>query len=220
MYKIFILWIYRSTISIIAIILSIWTIFLLVYILAPSEVTDNLSEDMNFTLTETYRPTVRWIESSYKAIIGSRSRDMWEMETVIPLGSIRDATTDATTTWSQTCYANLPQSPDRDRLTRDIFNFVFQLAIEKKTAKQEIDRLKSINGRFTVIVIFLGMFTSVFAGLNSSEYAQLGKRHAGLIKVAAITFPAAVTAVTALSSLFSSQDQIAKQTQYTSDLSV
>lgn len=179
--------------------LCIWLVFFAVYLFVPERATDAIGEEFTFALSDLYSPVVETMERR------TRRREfdpafMAFSETVINIQDLicllRNQNVELTGS-IQLSAATLSQ----------------RIMVEKERARHEMVTLQGRSTSFALLIIFLGLLTTVSAGLNSSEFAQSGRKHAGLIKVAAVIFPAAVTAVTAASSLLAGQDQITKQTQ-------
>lgn len=187
-------------------VVGLWFVLLTVYVVAPTELTDSASEEFTYGLESAYSPVTKF----FKRVARS---DRAPFELAFGFDPRWAGSDSDITLWLGRCAGSYPDVSTAAKFVSGFTALQDRIPRERNLAKYEMQRLQERSRNFSITIICLGMLTTIFAGLNSSEYSQAGRRFGSHIKVLAIVFPATVTAVTALSSLLAGQDQIAKQAQ-------
>ncbi|MFK0205550.1 hypothetical protein [Agrobacterium sp. NPDC090283] len=197
---------FKSLLLILVAIIGFWFLFLTTYLLAPSQLTDSISDEFTSGLESTYSPVTQFFKR-----VARREKEPFDLTFGF---DSRWADNDmAVMLWFSRCGGKYADDDTAAKVVSALNSLQNRVPRERNQAKYVMERLQTRSQNFSVAIICLGMFTTIFAGLNSSEYSQAGRRFGSYIKIFAIVFPATVTAVTALQSLVAGQDQIAKQAQ-------
>lgn len=108
------------------------------------------------------------------------------------------------------------EEPIRGREIKLIWGLITldnDLSARTTSDHSDVNALRNKSVFFSSLLILLGMATTIFSALNSTELGTGQSLSTIFIKIAAIVLPAMVTALAAYGALFASPDQLARKAQ-------
>lgn len=163
-------------------VIGLWFVLLTVYVVAPTELTDSASEEFTYGLESAYSPVTKF----FKRVTRSE-RAPFELAFGFDARWARNNSD--ITLWLGRCAGSYPDASTAAKFVSGFTALQDRIPRERNLAKYEMQRLQERSRNFSITIICLGMLTTIFAGLNSSEYSQAGRRFGSHIKVLAIVFP-------------------------------
>ncbi|TPI27886.1 hypothetical protein FJ414_28285 [Mesorhizobium sp. B3-1-6] len=139
----------------------------------------------------------------------------------------RGQSLDAVQIWIDACYppgvaerTNAEKNLNSQEIIvyRNLGNLVFRMGDDQSTASKVIEAVQSNGNILSIALIGLGMLTTIFSAINSSEIGTGSGNVAITVKILAIVFPALVTAVASLNSIYANSEIAARKARMNSSM--